>query len=118
MSYVKHMRKQKVNGGVSKRFGALWGISRNEPLKERGLEMDRTSNPNLLPQVISGSPKVIDFETGDFPLWKLPKPNPGNKLRTLSGWDRRDLRRCGPNPKILEFPGYFMKNTGQNFFFF
>lgn len=43
VSYVKHMRKQKINGEVSKWFGALQGISYNQPLKEWRLEMDTVS---------------------------------------------------------------------------
>lgn len=53
VSYVKQMRKQKIDRVVAKWFEALRGISHKKPLKEGGLEMDTASTPNPLPQVIS-----------------------------------------------------------------
>lgn len=124
------MRKQKINGEVSKWFGALQGISYNEPLKEWRLEMNTASSPNLPPQVISDfqwchpvQRLYILWNRGIFPYMETspPKPNTGHTVWGISsvpflgGTD--GFRRC-LNPKILESPGYFMKNAGQNFVFF
>lgn len=66
--------------------------------------------------------KGYTLEWGIFPFMETsrPKPNIGtqglrNEFYTLSGWDMQ-FGRFHLNPKILEFPGYFMKNAGQNFF--
>ena len=124
-SHVKQTRKHKIYGVISKWSEVLQGISHSETLESVVTRNGESFSPPI------SHPRLFDFQwchpvrrsyfgMGHFALY-------GNLTSQTKHWDTQPEERVlypfwagqavweNWNSRILEFPGYSMKSTGQNF---